>query len=455
MRCFLRFQKNLSLFTLLAFIVIGFLERSDLMTIIGVDVPQLWAAELPEANYDEAKIPPYTLPDPLVFRDGRRVTTAEEWSQRRAELLELFGRHLYGITPLGRPQGLSWETTSEGEAFGGLAIRREVRLFLDAEKRETLVDLLIYIPKAVPPTTKVPVMLGLNFRGNHSVSHDPGIALGAVWVDSGKKDRKLVQGMAEEATRGEQASRWCVEKLLARGYALVTAYYSQIEPDFDGGIAHGVRRSLAPPEAHEWGTIGVWAWGLSRIMDYIDADGASGQLDPRRVMLTGHSRLGKTALWAGAQDERFALVVSNNSGCGGAALTRREFGETLWRMNTSFPHWCCRNAREFNERVSDLPVDQHELIALIAPRGVAIASAVEDRWADPHGEFLSGLHANSVYQFLGTLGLGDTTEMPPVGTPAVGATIRYHIRSGRHDVTEYDWEQYLNLADAQWGADAK
>ncbi|MGL4944232.1 MAG: acetylxylan esterase [Thermoguttaceae bacterium] len=421
------------------------------MTIIGVDVPQIWSAEpplaeVPAANYDEAKIPAFTLPDPLTFCDGTPVVTPKQWQKRRAELLELFAQNVYGKTPVGRPASLCWETTGEGEAFGGKAIRSEVRIFLDADKKETLVDLLIYTPKSVNADKKVPVVLGLNFRGNHTVTNDTGVALGTVWIDSGKNDRKLVAATATEETRGQEASRWCVEQLIERGYAVVTAYYCQIEPDFDGGISHGVRRTMSPPAVAEWGAIGVWAWGLSRIMDYIEDDGLGGKLDPRLVMLTGHSRLGKTALWAGAQDERFAVVVSNNSGCGGAALTRREIGETLWRMNTSFPHWNCVAARDYNERVNDLPVDQHELIALIAPRGVYIASAEEDRWADPRGEFLSGLYAAPVYKLLGTPGLGETNEMPPVGK-SVGATIRYHIRSGKHDVTAFDWEKYIDFAD--------
>jgi len=406
-------------------------------------------AQRPPTTTDEAKVPAYTLPDPLVLANGQRVTDAAAWrKQRRPEILALFEKYVYGRSP-GRPPRLIFEPVSiDKQALGGRAVRKQVTIFFSGDKTGSKMDLLLYLPTRV--RRPVPVFLGLNFAGNHSVHSDPGINLPEVWV----RDRNAPGGMAkvraEEKTRASQADRWQVEKVLAAGFGLATAYYFDIDPDFDDGFQNGIqplfyKPGQSRPAADEWGAIGAWAWGLSRAMDYLEKDR---DVDARRVALTGHSRLGKAALWAAAQDPRFALVISNESGEGGAALSRRMFGENVKNLNTSFPHWFCANYREFNDRVNELPVDQHMLLALIAPRPLYVASAAEDLWSDPKGEFLAAYNAGPVYHLLGKKGI-ESDQMPDVHQP-VGETVRYHIRAGKHDVTAYDWEQYLAFARKQF-----
>jgi hypothetical protein len=396
----------------------------------------------PDVNYDESRVGTLALPDPLLAADGSRVANDATWRRtRRDEILELFRTHVYGRSP-GRPEGMRFEAGPAKVALAGKATRREVRVLFSGRPDGPSLDLLLFVPTGAP--RPVPAFLGLNFRGNHTVHPDPAITLSKAWV---RDAPGVVDHRATEETRGSAAGRWPVETIVARGYALVTGYYGDIDPDFDDGFQNGVhplfyRPGQTRPEPDEWGSIGAWAWGLSRTLDYLETDI---DVDASRVALIGHSRLGKTALWAGAQDERFAVVISNNSGEGGAALARRWYGETVADLNRAFPHWFCDNYARYDDDVAALPVDQHMLIALMAPRPVYVASALEDRWADPRGEFLAAQGAGPVYRLFGLTGVGES-DWPPPDTP-VGRTVGYHVRSGKHDVTPYDWEQYLDFTD--------
>ena len=393
--------------------------------------------------YEEAKVPGYTLPDPLVLSSGDTVDSPGVWNQnRRPEILDLFKTHVYGESPA-LPDDIEFKVESvEQELFGGIASRKQVTVYLLSNDKKLSVDLLMYIPSHVKEP--VPSFLGLNFAGNQAVQHDPGIALADCWMKNSDAYH-TEDNRATEASRGVRSFRWPVEMIVARGYAVATACYNDIVPD-DPELFAAAMDSLFPeytgPDSP--GAISIWAWGLRRIMDYLELDP---RIDPQRVAVIGHSRLGKTALWAGALDQRFALVYSSCSGCGGAALSRRQFGETVKIINDKFPHWFRGRFNDYNDNVAALPVDQHMLLSLVAPRPLIVASATEDLWADPRGEFLSAVHTGPVYRLLGAAGL-ETDKMPQPHQP-VGNRIRYHIRKGGHNITPLDWHYVLNFAD-EW-----
>ncbi len=397
-------------------------------------------------NYDESKVPTYTLPDPLRMSDGTPVTDSATWqTARRAELLKLFRTHVYGHMPLGRPQAMRFEMLDDTpNALDGRAIRRQVQVTFSDEPDGPSMEILLYLPRGADEP--VPVFVGLNFHGNHTVHRDPAIRLSRRWMRSGAEG--AVDNCATEAARGTAAQRWPIEQIVERGYGVATIYYGDLARD-DADTCFGqdvfrlfFRPDQTRPDPDQCGTIGVWAWGLSRAMDYLETDPA---VDSRRVMAMGHSRLGKTALWAAAQDERFAGVISNQSGCLGATISRRCFGETVGRITTRFPHWFCAKAAAYTDREQEMPVDQHELIALQAPRPVLVCSAQEDLWADPRGEFLGALGADPVYRLLGTEGLA-MRDMPAVNQP-VFSRIGYHIRPGKHGVIPEDWKIFMDFAD--------
>jgi len=403
---------------------------------------------LAEVNYDESHVPTYTLPDPLVAEDGTPVTDTATWErQRRPEILELFAEHVYGRTPADPSLEMDAEVTESSDAaLDGRATRRQVTLTLSTQQRSHAMHLLVYLPNAA--ARPCPAFVGLNFHGNHTVHADPAIHLPTGWMrDTGRADLGVVENRASETGRGAAAESWCIEMLIDRGYAVGTVYCGDLFPDRADGFGDSVQALFREePERRapdQWGAIGAWAWGLSRALDYVETDD---DLDHRRTAVIGHSRLGKTALWAAAQDERFALAISNNSGCGGAALSRRRFGETVERINRQFPHWFCPNFHGYNGREDELPVDQHQLIALLAPRPVYVASAEEDGWADPRGERLSAVHASPVWRLYGRDGI-EADDLPPANQPIGAGHIGYHLRTGGHGLTPFDWRQYLDFAD--------
>ena len=383
------------------------------------------------------------LPDPLVTSAGAPVDSPAVWRDaRRGEILELFRTHVYGRAPAAQTEMPCEVFEEDLRALGGTAIRRQVAVRVAAGSKELRIDLLLHLP-ASAARQPVPVFVLLNFGGNHTTHPDPAIALPRSYL---KPER-----LPAEDHRGDKADSYAVEAVLARGYGLATAYYGDIDPDFHDGFrngAHGLLDSSGDRPVDAWGAVGAWAWGLSRILDYLATDNG---VDATRVAVAGHSRLGKTALWAGAQDERFALVFSNDSGCTGAALARGKQGETIQNINESFPHWFCETYKRYNGREEELPVDQHMLLALITPRPLYVASATEDLWADPAAEFAACVATAPVYRLLGWPGLEDANQPPP-DQPRTAGRMGYHMRTGKHALTAYDWARVLDFADAQLGA---
>lgn len=401
-------------------------------------------AQPKKANYDESQVQMGELPPLLQKPDGGTVGR-EEWSSHRNGLVKTLAEHQFGFSPR-ESCVLSFEKVESGLMNEGETLREQYVVTLKTEHAELAVDLAVFLPAQ---KTKVSGFLGLNFQGNHAVDPDPAMRIPVSWMRE-NPNAGVVDHKATEKGRGAEADRWPIREINKRGFFVATVYYGDLDPDFDDGFQNGVH-ALFPnhrsDDAHgnRWGSIGGWAWGLSRILDVLSQNTA---IDPSRVAVVGHSRLGKTALWAGATDPRFSIVISNNSGCGGAAIERRDFGETVAIINKAFPHWFCRNFRQFNDRESELPHDAHTLVASIAPRPVYISSATKDEWADPKGEYLSGYYASEVYRMLGYKGLESETKPNPGSS--VGDRVGYHIRDGKHDILLEDWLHFMNFANRHW-----
>lgn len=389
------------------------------------------------------------LPNPLITLSGEKVQSQQDWQEnRRPEILKLFQTQMYGKVPQKAVTSSFQVDFYKEETLCESSRSKSITASFFNQSDTLSMNIMIYLPRK--RDHPIPLFLGLNFYGNHTVHVDPGIPISGNWVPD-NVPFCIFDNQADSLSRGVRANRWPVERILERGYGLAVIYSGDLDPDFDDGFQNGLQplfyeKNQQSPADEEWGTIGAWAWGLSRAMDYFEQDA---DIDQNRVAVIGHSRLGKAALWAGAQDERFAVVISNNSGCGGAALSKRKSGETVKAINDRFPHWFCKNFHQYNGKEELLPLDQHMLIALMAPRPVYVASAQEDDWADPQGEYLSLYHAAPVYNLFGH-SVNLSKGHPEVNEPVVSGPMGYHIRSGRHDITRYDWEQYLDFADQQF-----
>jgi hypothetical protein len=387
------------------------------------------------------------LPDPLVMFSGERVTSKQQWlDKRRPELKALFQHYMYGYFP--PPLKIAAKVEHEdAKAFGGKATLREVAISFGPSGTPPI-HLLLVIPNH--RKGPAPVFVGLNFCGNHALVEDAGVLLPTVWMYDnypGVKNHR-----ATEAGRGKQIDVWALEQSVDRGYAVATFYNGDIDPDRPDvreGIQPHLRKEGEKPGPHDWGTIAAWAWGLHRAVDYL-CDHKD--IDRNRIAVVGHSRLGKTALLAAAFDERIALAIPLQAGCGGTAPSRGKVGESVQQINDRFPHWFDSTFKEFNDRPDRLPFDQHCLVALVAPRPVLFSNAVEDQWANPAGQFQVLQAADPVYRFLDAGGL-EAKEMPKPGR-LIDSKLGYYIRPGKHSMTRGDWKVFLDFADKQLGKPA-
>jgi hypothetical protein len=381
------------------------------------------------------------LPDPLVSFNGSPVTTAAQWTeQRRPELMRLFQHYMYGYFPTEKVGIKSKVESVDAHALNNTATMKQITISFDASDLPAI-HLLLVVPNQ--RTKPAPVFLGLNFEGNYTVLPDPSIIMPTNWMPNNKF---ITNNQANSAARGAYAESWAIDQSINRGYAVATFYYGDIDPDkpdfTDGVHPHFHPNSGGKRTAQEWGSIADWAWGLHRAVDYLYTDS---DIDTNRLAVFGHSRNGKAALLAGAFDERIKLVIPHQAGCGGSAPSRGKIGESVQRINTVFPHWFSDTFHQFNERPEQLPFDQHELIAICAPRPVLLSNATEDTWANPEGQFEMLLAANPVYKLLGVTGI-TATKQPPVGQ-LLDSRLGYFIRPGKHSTTRADWKTFLDFAD--------
>jgi hypothetical protein len=381
------------------------------------DVVEKFESRRGQFNYDEAKVPSYTLPDPLVASNGSKISTADDWNTtRRKELMDLFRGHVYGRRPEVDYSVQFKQTEVLENAFDGTATGRSMTATFTIADRSFSFPFVVFVP--TKRKHAVPAVVHINNR----------------YFVSLKK------------AASEHDPFWPVKTMIERGYATASFHTSDVDPDRKDGYTDGVRSFFAngqPPTSDAWRSLSAWGWAASRVLDHLDSLDA---VDGTRVAVVGHSRGGKTSLWAACEDSRFAVAYSNNSGCGGAALSRRSYGETVGRITSSFPHWFCKPFSEHADREGELPVDQHEVMALIAPRGVYVASADEDLWADPRGEYASLIAAAPVFRLLGEKSI-TSHQMPALNQPRVVGRTGYHIRTGGHGLDDPDWKWFLDFAD--------
>lgn len=386
-------------------------------------------------NYDEDKSGTYTLPDPLTFNNGKKVKNEKQWIKRREEIIGLFEEYQYGKTPAfnGKVKFSVYEDWTL--ALDGKTMRKQVTIYLTDDTSDHKIDLLVYVPVTEKPA---PVFLNVSFMPNAMVVDDPAARTGYMWGRDGKKVPVVRKG---------GFGRMDIAQFIGAGIGFATICYGDIEPDFADGVKLGIRghfltEGQAYPAPDEWGAISAWAWGLGRVMDYLETDS---RIDAQKVALHGISRLGKTVLWTGARDDRFGMVIASCGGEGGAALSRRNYGENIDHMThpTRYFYQFAGNWRNFKDDPSKSPVDGHMLVALMAPRPLLLQTGNTDYWSDPKGEFLAAVAGGKVYEFLGKKSLG-TETWPAAGVPILN-DLGYFMHDGGHGAMPSDYPVFIEF----------
>ena len=391
--------------------------------------------------YSEELVPPYTPPrDILTTFAGQKIKTTKEWETiRRPEIIKVLSTEMYGFTPQEKIPVSYRLVEINKNAFNGKATRKQIEMTFSNNGKSLKVQLLLYSPnnKKKP----APVFEILNFCGNQSLDYDSAIVISKTLTQEFGKT--VYKNRIARTERGADAYLYPLEEMIDHGIGFATAWYGDFDPDYYDGFHNGIHNLfLKDGEKHgdkDWGSIGAWAWGLSRIMDYIETDK---DFDAKKVAVIGHSRNAKAALWASAQDQRFAITIPNNSGCGGAALMKRIYGETASSINKLFPHWFCENFKKYNNNEDSLTTDSHELVALVAPRPLYVGSAKYDQWADPKGEFIGMYKTQPIWELYGKKRFA-YDQMTPLGFKVIKSQIGYHYREGKHDLLICDWEAYI------------
>ncbi len=442
------------------------------MVVLGATLALCAVARKP--NYDEAKVAPYTLEDPLTFADGRKLKDAGEWPARRAEIVKIFEREMYGRTPPA-PEAVVTEMFEEGVSLDGLAIRRQYRMWFRKDKSGPHVDWILFLPNRIQGlspkkvngrvvcenTEKCPVILFLNYRGNHELATDPEIPVQQGWSRDGKKffveNHRVSEKTRGRMRRTDITSTFPIEMIVARGYAVMSACYCEMSPDVE--VRKGDSEDFAYTGLFElWGTrdpkatdnitaLGAWAWGLSRGLDLAFT---IPELDATQSVATGCSRLAKTPLLACSRDERFAVCIPNQTGGGGVPLAKRDFGENVSTEMAYFPHWYCKAYAKYIDNEQAMAFDQHLLVASIAPRRILV-QGFNSGWFDTKGEWLACAAASSAWEFLGKPGLPKGDFPANYDTRCIGSHLGYVRRGGQHGMAGYDWQWTLDFADQAFG----